>query len=368
MNKHRTPASQSIQPSPAPQTVIPASNITVNVNVSNSQPQSPRQTTQTIRTHDKNIEKAINGGGGGGNDSGGDQRNSTNESLMTNDSDSHGNEANLSSDSRCDTPRGDKNNKSACRRLFSKDEKEETRRSATFNKVDNMTRTIDNMTPAIPGESPSVQFRTRSKNNNTNTMAKSPSVIAPNSQTFVKPKASLQNATYDVPAESASIQPSANSHRSHVGIDTEEFIALTSMERTNGSTFNNMADLPSEVQLDPIDVSDGEVDADEAIAVDKSQHHVQPSRNSKRLNEKKKKQQTQDIDYNSARWNPSVIMHRIPKKVATPQQSNENISTVRASRSYNILPPDEFQNSSIVEEKSPATQKITEKVSTSWNS
>lgn len=359
-------ANQSAAMSP---TVIPAPNITVNVNVSNTKLQSPHQTTQTNRKPDQNIENAINSGDDGDN-SGGDRRNNSNESLLTNDSDSNGNEQNWSN-SRCRTPKKDGTSSIVRRRLFSNDDAEQTRRSATFNKVDNLTRTIDNRTQTISGDSPnnSPQFRTRSKNNITNTVVKSSSVIAPSSQTFDKPKLSLQNATYDVPAESPSIRQLIDKSRTRIGINTEEFIALTSPNRTNnenGSAFSNMADLPSEAQLESIVLTDDEEDAANPI-VDlnvQNKNDVQPSRNNNTRNEMQKSRTNR---YNSMILkSPRVMIHRIstkPTASLSNRKPHENISNVRDSRSYAILPPEDFQNTDVIVELSPATQKVIEKVS-----
>ncbi|XP_055326926.1 uncharacterized protein LOC129580489 isoform X2 [Sitodiplosis mosellana] len=364
----RTPHSiRSNQPAAEPPTVIPApaQNITVNVNVSNSQPQSPHQATQTTRTHDQHIENATNGG-----DSGGDRRNnSTNDSLMTDDSDSNGNDANLSG-SRNETPRGDSSNISARRRLFTKDDADQTRRSATFNKVDNLTQTIDkNMTRTIPGESthsPSAngnQFRTRSKNSIPHSTAKSPSAIASNSQTFAKPKTSLQNATYDVPAGNRPIRFSVDNRQSTVGINSEEFLnSLTSPQRTynkNGSTFSSMAELPSDAILGSIDVSDDAMNVDEANEADAiedlSKNDEQPPCSSSKLN---KKQISQKIDLNSPSWNPLVMVNRIPDQTKSIPKAIANVSNIRISQLYPLPPPDEFQDSELVMERSPGAQKI----------
>lgn len=360
MNKYRTPTSQLNQPAAVPSTVIPGPNITVNVNVSNTQPQSPHQTSQPIRKNDQNIENAMNGG-----NSGGDRRNSSNENLLTDDSDSMGNEANLS-DSRCETPKADTRNTSACRRLFAQDEAEQTRRSATFNKIDNLTHTIDNMTRTIPGDkthSLTNQFRTRSKNSIPNTNAKSP--IATNSQTFTKPKTPLQNATYDVSAENLSVRPSI-SQRAYNGIDSEEFIAQLSSEGTNnGSTFGNMADLPSEALLGSINVSDDEMNVDEANGVDanhQNQNVKKRSRSRSKVTDKRSLSKD-SYDLRNSQRQPSVILQRISTDEIN-RQSNGNVSNVRESLLYNILPPVNFQDGEIINERSPNSQKIVSKVTT----
>lgn len=364
MNIHHTPISQLKQPAAVPSTVIPGPNITVNVNVSNTQPQSPNQNTQTIRKNDQNIENAINGG-----DSGGDRRNNSNESLLTDDSDSMGNEANLS-DSRCETPKSDTRNISACRRLFPQNEAEQTRRSATFNKIDNLTHTIDNMTRTIPGDttthSSNNQFRTRSKNSFSNTSAKSPN--APNSQTFTKPKISLQNATYDVSAENLSVRPSIE-QRAYNGIDSEEFIAQSTSEGTNnGSTFGNMVDIPSEALLGSINVSDDEMNVDDANH--QNENVKKRSRSGSKVTDKRSLPKD-SYDLSNPQRQPSVILHRDTTRPGTPQinrQSNANVSNVRGSISYNILPPVTFQDSEIIEERSPNSQKIVSKVNKVVNS
>lgn len=360
----RTPSSSQSNQLAQPATVIPAptQNFTVNVNVSNTQPQLPQHIT--IHQHDQNPENAINGGG-----SDDDRRqNSTNESLITNDSDSHGNDANLSG-SKNDTPRGDSTNTSARRRLFSEDNAtEQTRRSATFDKINNFTRTISNDSPN-PSSVNVTPSRAHSKKSNANSFAKSPSVIARTSQTFIKPP--LQDATYDVSAGNHSIPPTVVNRQSIVLVDNDQY--LSSIRSPHGTYNQNesgfsdqLPELPSEAILASIDVSDDEMNANDEDAIKElSKNDARPSGKSTTLNEKQNSRENlySDINPNSPTWNPTVVLSRIRNEPRSASKSTANVSSIRTSRFYDALPPVEFQDSDLIVENSPGSQSKINEVS-----
>ncbi|XP_031629097.1 uncharacterized protein DDB_G0283357-like isoform X2 [Contarinia nasturtii] len=332
-------ANQQTQPISTPATVVPPQNVTINVNVSNSHPQTSqpsqqeqqqtKQTTHTIRTNNPLNENGPNA------------ENGSNDSILTNDSNSNDGHKMINSD-RSNTPILDRGNISARRKLFPKDDPEQSRRDGTtFNKIDNLTRTIT-------GDSIASPMRTRQRNSNLSAKSVS-SIMVPSSQTFVKPKTSIQNATYDVATENGLAQPSNDIP--NVGMNsTENSQALTSSSHTGGDTYsiNDAANLPSEAFLEPI--ADDEGHENDVALIDRNDEQPSVNERTSQLN------QTNSL---SKEFNPVVKLNRISMRNSTRKtigDSTENISNLHASKSYIQPPPFEFQNDDdLIKEGSPQT-------------
>lgn len=318
-----------------PQSPISPQNFTVNVNVSNSMPQSPLQATKMIRTNDKNIENATNNDDDGDDN---DKGNGSSDSRITNDSDSTGScDGNgRNSSGRDETPIADHTNVSARRKLFAMHDDTPIQRNETFNKINNNTKTFDGNNKTHKNEQLTGSPKRRGKKYPvaSNLHKKSSHVMPPNSETFTKSKTSLPNATYDIVTANAS---------NRCGIDTEEFLAV----QNGQSTFDNVADLPSDAILDPIDISDDEsndnnvavglnMQNDELTQVDKQPQHIDDSQSISNQNQR--------ISISSNNMMPILKLNRV--SIKTPSQTTlANISNVRASRSYNCTAPELFQDS-----------------------
>lgn len=325
---------QSSQPSAMPVTVVPAPNMTINVNVNGSTPQSSKQTINTIGNNLDHSEKSMS-------KSKNAKPNSSGDSLMTNDSDSVENQVNISGP--CDTPTGnlrnDSNNHSARRQLFaSQPNVEQMRRSATFDKIDNLTRTIMNgnsMASPIGG----IQATPKS---------------TPRSQTFVKPKISMQNATYDI--QTANESDRVPCHLQYNGIDTREYLSLN---RTDDNQ-EMQADLPSEARLDSIDhiTDDGNNGLNQVKehfangSSDRSSNSSAISIHSDKTNDK----QVQNIPY----INQAIKRYNLSSSNFNPVVSLNRIDT-RLSEIGVLSPPSMFQNTrnsrfnDYIDDKSPET-------------
>lgn len=372
-----TQPSQPVQPSAvsSPTTIVPAPNMTIHVNVSNSMPQTPTQTPQIQSSINKNAENvaiATNG-------SDGSKRNSSNDSLMTNDEDSEGNGANTFNP--LDTPtgnlKGDASNASVRRKLFSSSGQSEQPPGKILHRIDYLTKNVVNRDSTA---STTFNVRSRSQNASLANSRKNDDsqVNAPMSQTFTKPRTSIQNATYDV-------QNSKNVSNSVQRSEKETDIS----EQNNTESVGDMADLPSEAVLEPIDVSEDDDDDDDvnnvgshasnAVNTTKdvsNQDHEEllyeiqlvklaekpnrtRTRQSKSTTQSQSKvnaeaSQIQNMDLNSHDLNPRVVLSPMPR-----QDRNEtNVSHIRQSGAYCIPPPDGFdKNDSIIVESSPVSSQ-----------
>lgn len=330
-------STQPHQSSAALSTVVPAPNMTINVNVNSSMPQSTKQTSQT--NSNNNNGQIVN-----------DSRKSvtkttksrllstSSNSLMTNDSEAS-EDGNISSaTSQLETPHGknDSNKTSAQRQLFPTQMVfEPVRRSATFNKGDNLTQTIrtgDSIASTIE------TTRTRKHTQSIPNEMSSKLSGTPRSQTFVKPKISMpQNATYDISYNNESTP-------CHQQYDQSE----------NGQGSNiNMANVPSEAFLsqltDDSEDAHNENHVEEHIAngsSDQSDDNLSLSQRKSKTNDKQTKSTTYNSqsDFNSTY--PIVLLSRIdgPKSSLRSTMNGTNIFRgVRESEIYAIDPPAQFR-------------------------
>lgn len=308
---------------PTPATVVPAQNLTVNVHVNNSHPQSPSrsqqpdQITQTIRTH-QDTENEQNAELDNG------QRNGSNESVMTND-DSSNDEHQMIESNRSNTMPLDRSNVSVRRKLtFVKTDAEQSRRD-TKTPI-----TIDNLTRTITKDSLRVRSPRRTRQHTNELSAKNmSSILPPNSQTFNKTKKSIQNATYDV-VNNGSAQSTTNVQPNAEGSSNEFSGTLGTSSNTGGSTYNiNPADVPSNAILEPMETID-----DENNAATNDQNDKQPTQ----------KKQAIDVPDN---FQPKIVLTPVPIPTRkSVRNSTANGSNLHASQSYIAPPPIEFQNDS----------------------
>lgn len=364
------PTAQPTQPSVL-LSPTPIPNMTINFNVNNSTSQSPKQTPQITRVIEKPVEKLANATDGGD----GSKPDSSADSMMTNDEDSEENAR--SSVSTLGTPTGSVkddagNNISVRRQLFPTNSK---RRSETFNKIDDLTRSI------VHGDSISSPnnsgFQTRSKNTNQTNRNESDAATR-KSQTFTKPKASIQNATFDVHAENGS---SSTRHRGKNKTQEDES-AISEQNYTE--SINNMANLPSEALLDPIDVSDDENDAEppttnatidahipngvnnrnsaDSNMSSKSSNEPIATRRSKRHNNKSVQSQLVSEGSSKTITDPKLTdMHpRVDlSQIQNANPNATNTSKIRESCAYELPPPIQFENAdkSLIVEDSPVSSQ-----------
>lgn len=343
-------AAPSNQSSVVP-SVVPAPNMTINVNVSNPVPQPLKETPKISRKHIGNAANATNG-------SDSSKPNSSTDSLMTNDEDSEGNARHSleTYDSPAETSR-----ETVRRKLFSNVATESPRRSATFNKIDNLTRTINNGDTIT---SPNKGFGTRSINTTQPRLSNrnESDAIASKSQTFIKTKAPISNATFDVHAESASTyQQDANTIECSVSRILEPNVTEDS---------NDLGNVPSDALLDPIDLTDNDSDS-HALSVrgDVTDRTNKSSKNGNKSNDEPKlTQQSQRNTQTSLNLDPKLSLARVKlNRLSTEQmnhfrnsianQSKANVSNIRDSGAYQLPPPIQFENtnSSIIMEISPVT-------------
>lgn len=358
------PTQPSVLLSPTP---IPS--MTINFNVNNSTSQSPKQTPQVTRVIEKNVENVANAPNGGN----GSTRDSSADSMMTNDEDSEENAR--SSVSTLGTPTGSVkddagNNVSVRRQLFPTNTK---RRSETFNKIDDLTRSIVNGdSVSSPNNS---GFQTRSKNTNQTNRNESDAATR-KSQTFTKPKASIQNATFDVHAENGSSSTRRQEKNPQVSAISEHNYT---------KSINDMVDLPSEALLDPIDVTDDDDDDNDAEppttnatidahipngvnnrnSVDsntssKSSKDLIATRRSKRHNSKSVP--TQSVSEGSSKTITDPKLSEMQARVDLSRIANPNAtntSNIRESCAYELPPPIQFENAdtSLIVEDSPVSSQ-----------
>lgn len=309
-------------PSSQPQPSAMPTNMTINVNVNGSIPQSPKQTTQDPNVNSKSTRNATKRTRANR-----DNGNSSNESLITNDSDSDGNQTNSSG--QCDTPvnhlrksREDASHGSARRNLFG-------------NGIDNLTKTI--LSASSITSPASIQNHSNGIRVN----------VTPRSQTFVKSKTSLPtNATYDVPMENGSAR--SQYHQNGIGIDTEQFlsdIALPNDSELIDGSRNSLADIPSAARLESMDsmqvtTEDNAMNCTDNRNINKSQNKY-----------------VHTVEYNpkSPRFDARLILPRIDtssynmRKNSTVNTCVSNASTVfgnNRNKLSNILtPPVRFMDS-----------------------
>lgn len=252
-----TPASQPAPAAPVAPTAIPA-NMTINVNVNGSLPQplaaqaSPSQSNAIPRnvTYDRNDHLPAHNR----------QDENNTDGILTDDSDSE--EPNVTG---FNTPSGIKapgnvSNASVRRKLFPQEQNHERSARNASPRIDNLTRTIVNNDTA---ERSHRSFRKRSQNASAleNEHRHSRSAFAVNSDTFVKQKLLLPNATFDVASSS---RQTVNSARKTTASNAAEFLSLVSSNATTNSIGRH--ELPSEVHLDPIDLTDDNVLLDDGTA------------------------------------------------------------------------------------------------------
>lgn len=347
-------AAPSNQPSVVPATtVVPAPNMTINVNVTSPGSQPLKETPKISRRLIGNAANATNG-------SDGSKPNSSTDSLMTNDEDSEGHARHSleTYDSPADTSR-----ETVRRKLFSNVATESPRRSATFNKIDNLTRTINNGDTIT---SPNKGFRTRSINTTQPRLSNrnESGAIASKSQTFIKTKAPISNATFDVHAESASTyQQDANTIECSVSRILEPNVTEDS---------NDLGNVPSDALLDPIDLTDNDSDS-HALSVrsDVTDRNDKSSKNGDKSNDEPKlTRQTQRNTQTPSNLDPKLSLARVKLDRLSTEQMNQlrnsianrskaNVSNIRDSGAYQLPPPIEFENtnSSIIMESSPVSSQ-----------
>lgn len=309
---------QSLQSSETPATGIPATNMTVNVNVNGPMPQSPVSTTQTIDTNQPNIDnpqtnvtKSKNG-----------HSMSSNNSKITNDSDSEM--------SLLETPRNktNLNNTSAKRQLnFSTNSNNDRMRcSETYDKIDNMTRTIRNG-DSIASNLELSHPRTRAINKTIQHVKSPQCTVTLRSQTFSKSGVSIpQDATYDISAASE----------------------------------NYMKDIPSEAILDPIELTDDSSHGNN-MSIDKTRAHIgngssdrsdldaSKSAHNNRANSNRTKSHnnktTTQYNPNSQSMNPILCISRIDESMMQRKNATNIFGkSGRESLFQNLTPPSLFQD------------------------
>lgn len=326
----------------SPPTVIPAppANVTVNVNVNNSIPQSPLQGTQTVQKSDRmdTLHIRDENDKNNGNASNGrlaNAQSTSNNSLLTDD-DSEEIRSNASE--RCETPKIGASNDNVSRKLFP-EENDQYRRSATYDRIPS----------PLPNQQQSLSFRTRS----TNAIApKNQNIGSPaTSETFVKQK--TLNATYDIPKQNASYR------NSRTGNETDEFPSSYVSNSTNNTnvhrnTLGNGLNLPSEalINMDTVSINlteDNEINVNNANGSNDSRKSYP------------------DKLQNNTDWNPTVLLHRMesaphPASQSNTSQSIGKLSTKRKSsfqlsdsQPLILPPPDAFQNDDIIVEGSPTS-------------
>lgn len=356
-------AAPSNQPSVVPPTtVVPTPNMTINVNVNSSGSQPLKETPKISRKLIGNAANATNG-------SDGSKPNSSTDSLMTNDEDSEGNARHSleTYDSPAETSR-----ETVRRKLFSNVATESPRRSATFNKIDNLTRTINNGDTIT---SPNKGFHTRSINTTQPRLSNrnESGAIASKSQTFIKTKAPIANATFDVHGESVST--------SQQDTNTIECSVSRILEPNVTEDSNDLGNVPSDALLDPIDLTDNDSDS-HALSVrsDVTDRNDKSSKNGDKLNDEPKltrqtqrntqtpsisKVSTNDKDPKLSLMSVRVKLDRMSTeqmnqfRSSIANQSKANVSNIRDSGAYQLPPPIEFENtnSSIIMESSPVSSQ-----------
>lgn len=358
---------QSAQSAAVPPIFVPAPNMTINVNVNGSIPQSPKQIINTDDNNSgENVSKTKKG-----------TQNSSVDSLMTNDSDSVENRANLSGPYV--TPRGasDANNTSARRQLFAAPPSDESvRRSATFNKIDNLTRTITNGDSMA---SPAKAIQTRTRNTVQALQNGSTPKGTPQSQTFVKPKTSMQNATYDVSATNESDRVPC--HLQYDPINSAEYLNQIENDQTMQRSNDNTADIPSEARLDTMNITDDADDGDNGVnqehfADGSSDHSSNSSTMSRHTSKSGEKRRNANVNKTVTRpnpasptWNPTVPLQRCDEPNSSTK-SNGNSTNIFRGFSFGeippVTPPSFFQNTrnsarypdnDLIVEESPMTSK-----------
>lgn len=312
-----------------PSAVVPtAPNMTINVNVSGTtQPKSP-QSTNTDNHLNRSKHDAISTNPG--------SNSKSNNSLLTNDEDSEENQANSSQNGNT----SNQHNSSARRRLNYQNipsVNEPVRRSATFNKDDNATQTIRNDGAVSP-----LAQRIGQLSTNQNGISSIGFDAAPQSQTFVKPRTSIKNATYDI------IQTSESSRLSHklpcYSLNTVGFLSSINQTENRQSvqsdaSRNCMAELPSEARLDSMHITDDNDDAigndinqAEAQITNRQPHATSTPRNVSIANEQS--------EHNS---NVIEMVRRLSKKVGSPRVI---LTRLPEDNWGNVIftPPRQFQN------------------------
>lgn len=338
-------------PAAAPPTVVPAPNMTINVNVNSSMPQSPNQPTHTNNTNGqivnnsrKNVTRATKS----------QSLSTNNNSLMTNDSEASEDGNGLSGTNQLETPRGknDSNDISAKRQLFpSQLDLEPGRRSATFDKIENLTQTI-RRGDSIASTAGTSQTQMQSTIQSTLHGMSTKRTGTPRSQTFVKSKtATPQNATYDI------LKDKTPCHQQYDPIDSAEFIQSFDQRDNDQDSNINMANFPSEAILSELmDVSEDAHDAnqiEDQIAngsSDRSDNNLSLSRHESRSNDKKRTSTTSKSSDQSQinSMFPVVLLTRVDEpnsSVRSAMNATNIFRDMRESQMYTLEPPTEFQNS-----------------------
>lgn len=297
-------------------------------------------------------------------------QNESNESLMTNDSDSVPDNINNTKNIATPTSNHNQTNISVKRRLLQSFERSPEIRP----EIDNQT--YNNIESYVSHRRSSRQLQ----RDNAHSIGSYANSLPPiNSETFDKQKSAVQNATYDISTNKTSsrlfprslnfqnvtqdVSSKSNNKRQHTIEITEEhsndqYNVLTSLSFDNENTDEEIVRITGRANDDIVNASSDCSNENDSVEPPQQENHNSTSGSSNASSTVSLKQDKQ------SNWNPVIVLTKLPllehtnivnssrKFISGPRSKKK----IRESESFShVVPPIDFCDEPIINEKSPMT-------------